>query len=376
MPIDTDSETKMHHAHTAGQLTSEERTAALLESQRRVLERIATGAPLEEVLVTLVRLIEQQADDMHCAVLLADAGRTQLRFVAAPHIPEDYQRRIAPYLGIAPDMGSCGTAAYLKQPVYTRDTASDPLWQKCAEVAVTNGLRAIWSTPILADDNRVLGTFAMYYSEPRLPSKEQVQLIDMAVQMARVAIEAKADEDLVRFTFDNGPRAHVITDMEGYIARANHAFAEPLGYDAADLRGRPIAELAEGGNDAEFVSALLGEDAEVPSERRYRTREGKLLWGRERSALRRDANGAPRYIVTRVDRLSETADDPVRRLSRRERQVIELVVAGLTSKEIAARLRISSGSVDTYRSRIALKLRIDDLPGLVRFAIRHGIARV
>jgi DNA-binding NarL/FixJ family response regulator len=77
-----------------------------------------------------------------------------------------------------------------------------------------------------------------------------------------------------------------------------------------------------------------------------------------------------------VKKLSDAADHPLKRLSRRERQVLELVVGGLTSKEIAARLRISAGSVDTYRSRIALKLGIDDLPGLVRFAIRHGIASV
>jgi GAF domain-containing protein len=87
-------------------------------------------------------------------------------------------------------MGSCGTAAFLRQPAYTRDTATDPLWENCCQIAVRNGLRAIWSTPILADDNVVLGTFAMYYGEPRLPAEEHVLLIDMATQMARVAIEA------------------------------------------------------------------------------------------------------------------------------------------------------------------------------------------
>lgn len=364
----------MHHNHTANQPTSEHRRTALLESQRRVLERIATGAPLEEVLLTLVRLIEEQAGDMHCAVLLADAGQTRLRFVAAPHIPEDYRRAIEPYLRIAPDMGSCGTAAYLKQPVYTRDTASDPLWHNSGDVAARSGLRAICSTPILGDDNRVLGTFAMYFGEPRLPAKEHIQLIDMAVQMARVAIEAKADEELVRVAFDNTPRALVITDIDGYIARANPAFAEPLGYQAGELRGKAIGDIAEGDNAA-LVRDLLANEREVWSDRRYRTREGRFLWAREQSTLRRDG-GKPRYVVTYVKKLSDAADHPLKRLSRRERQVLELVVGGLTSKEIAARLRISAGSVDTYRSRIALKLGIDDLPGLVRFAIRHGIAAV
>src|SRR6267142_1526548 len=178
--------------------TENTRRAALLESQRRLLDRIASGAALQETLEMLVELIEQQASGMRAAVLLADSGQQQLRFVAAPSIPEDYKVGIEPYLRIGPDMGSCGTAAFLRQPVYTRDTGDDPLWKDCGVIAVRNGLRAIWSTPILSDDNAVLGTFAMYYGEPRLPSPEHIQLIDMATQMARVAIEAKRNEEEIQ----------------------------------------------------------------------------------------------------------------------------------------------------------------------------------
>jgi PAS domain S-box-containing protein len=99
-------------------------------------------------------------------------------------------------------MASCGTAAFRREPVYTRDTKNDPLWKDAGHIAVRNGLRAIWSTPILSDDNAVLGTFAMYYTKPRLPSAQHIQLIDMAVQMARVAIEAKRTEDALRKSED------------------------------------------------------------------------------------------------------------------------------------------------------------------------------
>jgi PAS domain S-box-containing protein len=176
--------------------------AALLDSQRRVLERIASGAPLAETFNTLIRLIEEQAEGMRCAVLLADAAQQSLSFVAAPSIPEDYKAGMVPYLRIAPNMGSCGTAAFLREPVYTEDTGTEALWEGCRDIAVRNGLRAIWSTPILGDDNLVLGTFAMYYGEPRLPSLEHINLIDMAVQMARVAIEAKRSEDALRKSED------------------------------------------------------------------------------------------------------------------------------------------------------------------------------
>ena len=101
--------------------TEQRARAALLDCQRRVLERIANGAPLPEILETLVKLIEEQASDMRCAVLLADAGQQKLRFAAAPN------------------MGSCGTAAFRREPVYTRDTANDPLWEDCGDIAVRNG---------------------------------------------------------------------------------------------------------------------------------------------------------------------------------------------------------------------------------------------
>src|SRR5258708_26952607 len=95
--------------------------ATLLDSQSRVLERIASHAPLQETLETLVRLIEEQAEGMRCAVLLADSAQQSLSFVAAPSIPEDYKAGIVPHLRIAPSMGSCRTAAFLRKPVYAAD---------------------------------------------------------------------------------------------------------------------------------------------------------------------------------------------------------------------------------------------------------------
>jgi DNA-binding NarL/FixJ family response regulator len=64
---------------------------------------------------------------------------------------------------------------------------------------------------------------------------------------------------------------------------------------------------------------------------------------------------------------------PLDRLSPREKEVLQLVVEGRSSAEIAADLSLSVKTVETYRSRIFQKLDIDDLPGLVKFAIQHGL---
>jgi DNA-binding NarL/FixJ family response regulator len=66
-------------------------------------------------------------------------------------------------------------------------------------------------------------------------------------------------------------------------------------------------------------------------------------------------------------------DHPLERLSRRELQVLKLIVEGNTSNQVAALLGLSPKSIDTYRSRMMAKLGIDDLAHLVKFAIRHGV---
>jgi DNA-binding NarL/FixJ family response regulator len=69
-------------------------------------------------------------------------------------------------------------------------------------------------------------------------------------------------------------------------------------------------------------------------------------------------------------------DHPLERLSPRELQVMKLIVDGSTSNEVAALLGVSPKSVDTYRSRLMAKLAIEDMPSLVKFAIRHGMTSV
>jgi DNA-binding NarL/FixJ family response regulator len=67
------------------------------------------------------------------------------------------------------------------------------------------------------------------------------------------------------------------------------------------------------------------------------------------------------------------AQSPLARLSLRERQVLQFVAEGKSSAEIAGILSLSLKTVETYRSRLMHKLGISDLPGLVRFAIQHGL---
>src|SRR6185369_18010584 len=119
-----------------GQACERDRIATLLAGQTRVLEMIAIGKPLPDVLSALSRLIEQQASDMLCSILLLDGD--QLRHGAAPSLAAEYCDAIDG-VRIGPTVGSCGTAAYTRQPVVVPDVASDPLWKDFCHLALAQG---------------------------------------------------------------------------------------------------------------------------------------------------------------------------------------------------------------------------------------------
>ena len=130
---------------------------------------------------------------MLCSILLLDADGIHLRHGAAPSLPPEYCDAIDG-VTIGPNVGSCGTAAYRREPVIVEDTATDPLWTDFRVLALSHGLRACWSIPIFDAKRKVLGTFAMYYRQPAQPNEWQLRLIDMATHTAAIAI-SKHQED-------------------------------------------------------------------------------------------------------------------------------------------------------------------------------------
>jgi GAF domain-containing protein len=147
------------------------------------LELIAQNAPLPQTLDLLVRVIEALSPDMLGSILLLDPDGIHVRHGAAPNLPEAYVRAIDGE-PIGPAAGSCGTAAYRREPVIVEDIATDPLWENYREFALSHGLRACWSTPICEesgpDEQHVLGTFALYFRSPRRPNARHRELIEMA----------------------------------------------------------------------------------------------------------------------------------------------------------------------------------------------------
>ncbi len=160
---------------------------------KTVLEMISSGTPLSDVLSVLCRIIEERSPGLLCSIQLLEANRKSLRNGAAPSLPDSYTRAIDGTT-IGPRVGCCGTAAYRGQPVIVTDIATDPLWSDYRDLALSHGLRACWSTPIISKDDKILGTFAMYYREPRGPSQQDLQVIERATHLSAIAIERQRAE--------------------------------------------------------------------------------------------------------------------------------------------------------------------------------------
>ena len=167
--------------------------------QSRILQKLAANAPLSEILERLVRLIEAQAPGMLCSVLLLSEDGDHVRHGAAPSLPPEYVQAIDGS-AIGPKHGSCGTAMYRGEPVVVTDILNDSLWDDYRDLAIANGLRACWSTPILSGRGKVLGSFAMYYREPRTPTGEDANLTEVATRIAGLAIEHHAAQAILART--------------------------------------------------------------------------------------------------------------------------------------------------------------------------------
>ena len=93
------------------------------------LKMILGGAPLNDVLAAITRLIEAHSTGMLCSIFLLDEDSLHLRYGVAASLPEAY-RAATDGICIGPNVGSCGTAAYLRQPVFVSDIACDSRWVK------------------------------------------------------------------------------------------------------------------------------------------------------------------------------------------------------------------------------------------------------
>jgi formate hydrogenlyase transcriptional activator len=259
------------------------------------LKMILRGAPLNEVLTTITRLIEAHSAGMLCSIFLLDEDNLHLRYGVAASLPEAY-RAATDGLCIGPNVGSCGTAAYLRQPVFVSDIASDPRWVKYRDFALQNGLRAAWSTPMMSRDRKVLGTFCMYYREARHPGPAEIQLIDYAGRIAGIAIERdrsqtaltrafeqiEKSEAQLRHIVDAIPQMIGVLNPDGTFLYMNQTMLDYTGLTIEEVMATDVRDRAFNPEDvARFRGERLGSlsrDVPFQNEKRILRKDGQYRW--------------------------------------------------------------------------------------------------
>lgn len=174
--------------HVATDVTERRHAEDIARSQNQLLGELARGAPPEGVLRHAIETAEKLVPGLRCSVLFLGPDRRHLIHGLAPSLPAEYTHAIDG-LEIGPLVGSCGAAAHLGQRVIVQDVMQHPNWAAYRELARRADIRACWSEPIRASDGEILGTFAMYYSEPRKPEPFEERFIESMAYLAGLAIE-------------------------------------------------------------------------------------------------------------------------------------------------------------------------------------------
>src|SRR6266542_1199369 len=294
------------------------RAESLLAAEKHVLEMIAGDASLTDILDNLCRTIDAQVPNTITTVLLMDPDGKRLWPTAGPRVPAGWTQAITP-LEIGPYVGSCGTAAFLKKPVVVSDIASDPLFVNYQDgayrdLALNYGLRASWSQPLISKNDEVLGTFAMYFAEPRSPSDSDLELIKRAGHIALIAIERKRtetalqeSEERFRHMADTIPEVIWITSLDPEkVLYASPSFERIWGLPVEDLyqNSRLWTETIHPDDRERVVSTfkrwIAGEQVNYHAvEFRIIQPNGATRWIHERGVVSLNEQGKP-YRVSGI----------------------------------------------------------------------------
>ncbi|MBK6422748.1 MAG: PAS domain S-box protein [Gemmatimonadetes bacterium] len=328
-------------------ITRRKLAEAMLVAQNRVLARIATGDDLTGVLEGVVAMVEEQLPGSLCAVMVREPGREVLRSGAGPSLPAAYNAAVDG-VPIGPSVGSCGTAAYRREPVLVTDIATDPLWAAFRDVALPHGLCSCFSMPILAGDatgaasatGELLGTFALYRRVAGAPEPGSAEVLQVAAQLAGVAIQRDRVMSELRASEERLRQAHkmeAIGQLAGGVAHDFNNLLTVINGYAEILR----AQLATDSEAGESVHAIL------EAGQRAAALTGQLL------AFSRKAMVQPRLVD--LNEVVDAAARMLRRLIGEQVTFVSRLQPGLPP------VRIDPGQIEQVVLNLAVNAR-DAMP--------------
>jgi signal transduction histidine kinase len=165
-------------------------------SEMHVLKMLSQGAPMTEVLNELCNFIDARSPEVIPTVLLPD-GDGHFRIAAGPKVPKIWSDA---FNGMkVPSYASFLSAAgHREKPIPIADLRSDPSFAACLDLALSQGVQAAWSTPILSKEKKILGTLVLFYPTPHPPGERDLELMEQVIHMAAIAIECHRNEEELR----------------------------------------------------------------------------------------------------------------------------------------------------------------------------------
>ena len=270
------------------------KSALVIEVERQMLELVAKGASLTEVLDTLTQAIERLSPESHCTVMLLDEEHRQRLLIASgPSLPQAYLQAING-LEIGPDVGACGSAAFRNETIVIDDIATDYRFASARDFVLSHGLRSCWSQPVRDSRNTVLGTFAIYRRKVASPRPEELRMTRVAAQLAGNAIERIRAEKHLRETINRLNLAETVARFglwEADFQKGTLTLSEGL----AAMMERPLTQLQL--TKAEFDAMVHPDDLDalrattgpamthagtIQNEFRLRLPSGAVHWMRSR----------------------------------------------------------------------------------------------
>ncbi|MEK6299266.1 MAG: PAS domain S-box protein [Acidobacteriota bacterium] len=337
------------------------RAESLLAGENLVLEMTAKGNSLESILEALCRVVEQTASGSYCSVLLFDRSGSRIQQAVAPSLPSSYNDRF-PGTPVDREGGPCTEAARRKTQVIVSDVASDTQWDRYGwrTAALTHGLKACWSTTILASNGLVLGTFAIYWREPRSPTEQDEKIIEQITHLAAVAIESKNNEaalkeseERFRLIVDSIPGFVCTLNAAGEVELLNRQVLEYFGKTTEELKNWTMSDAVHPDDLPRVIdvwrrSVETGQPYEL--ELRQRRADGVYRWFQSSALPSRDSEGRVTgwyMLLTDVDD-RKRAEDALRSNEQNLRLIVDTIPGFVSTANAAGEVELVNRQVLEY----------------------------
>lgn len=209
------------YVSVATDITERRQRELLQTTQNRILERVARGGSLQEVLSELVTRLNELTPRQNSAIWLVEDG--VLVPLVGAQLPENWSQN---QLEIAPNETPCGRAAYFGKRTIVADIANDPRWSHLRAPAEEFGVRACWSEPIFSERGEVVGILALHFSQPRSPEPRELEISESMARLAALAIARKQAETALREAKEAAEAANRAKSQ--FLSNMSHELRTPL----------------------------------------------------------------------------------------------------------------------------------------------------